>query len=193
MARARSSPNLNQGSTSATASATTPNRIGGPGGALVYEPFDDSEPFLPGNASGVGLNGAWSATIHRFAVNPNSLTWGAIPTSGRQVRYITSGDAASSVALGPALGNAGLLSNNATLWFSVIVNTPGYTGSNPDTGFAIGSAPLGSGNNLPIASGEQAIGWSIKNDKLQSTTWNGGNATCATTQLFVAIRASQNP
>jgi alpha-galactosidase len=181
-----SSPNANQGSTSASASATTQSRPGGAGGAIVYEPFDDPEPLLSGNTSGLGLSGPWSAAIYRFAVDPGSLTWGAIPTSGRQVRYLTTGDAASSVALSPALGNAGLLANGATLWFSVLVNTPADTGSAPDTGFAIGSAPLGSANNLPIAAGEQAIGWTIKNDKLQSTTWNGGNAARGATGPAIA-------
>ena len=178
-----SSPNANQGNTSAPASATTQTRPGGPGGAIIYEPFDDPAPLLSGNTPGLGLSGPWSAAINRFAVNPNSLAWGAIPTSGRQVKYVTTGDAASSVALGPDLANAGLLANGATLWFSALVNMPAEDpgSSTTDTGFAIGSAPLGGGNNLPIASGEQAIGWTIKADRLQSTTWNGGNATRGTT------------
>lgn len=182
-----SSPNANEGSSSAPASATTQTRPGGPGGAIIYEPFDDPSPLLSGNTPGRGLVGPWSATINRLAVNPNSLSWGAIPTSGRQVKCVLTGDTSASVALGPELANAGLLANGATLWFSALVNIPventNITVGTPatDTGFAIGSAPLGGVNNLPIASGEQAIGWSIKGYKLQSTTWNGGNATRGTT------------
>ena len=178
-----SSLSANQGNTSAPVSATTPTRPAGAGGALVYEPFDDPSPLLSGNTPGRGLSGPWSATINRFAVNPNSLTWGAIPTSGRQVKYLVTGDAAASVALGPDLANAGLLSDGATLWFSALVNIPAEDpGSNiTETGFAIASAPLGSASNLPIASGEQAIGWTIKADRLQSTTWSGGNAVRGTT------------
>ena len=186
-----SSSNANQGGFSAPAAATTQTRPGGPGGAIVYEPFDDPEPFLPGNTPGLGLSGPWSTTINRFAVLSNNLAWGAIPTSGRQVRYVTTGDASSSVALGPALGNVGLLANGASLWFSALVNTPGDTGTAPDTGFAIASAPLSGGNNLPIASGEQAIGWTIRSDKLQSTTWNGSNATRGTTGPAIAANTTR--
>jgi alpha-galactosidase len=181
------SPNANQGNASAPVSATTQTRPGGPGGAIIYEPFDDPSPLLSGNTPGLGLVGPWSATINRLAVNPNSLSWGVLPTSGRQVKCVLTGDTAASVALGPELANAGLLANGATLWFSALVNIPventNITTGTPatDTGFAIGSAPLGGVNNLPIASGEQAIGWTIKGYKLQSTTWNGGNATRGTT------------
>ena len=166
--------NLTTTSVSSSATTLSPPPTAG---AVVYEPFADSDATLPGNTPGTGLSGTWSATASRFTVNAAALSWGTLPVSGNQVKYVPIGNAACSVALGTALTNAGLLADGATLWFSVLINTPGDTGANPDTGFAIGTTILGSGNNLPIAAGEQAIGWTIKNGKLQATIWNGGAAT----------------
>ena len=141
---------------------------------VIYEPFADSQATLTGNTPGIGLTGTWSAST-AFTVTSGSLTYGTLPTSGNQVAYVSPfGNSASSVGVGPALGAAGLLNDGATLWFSVVVNTPTQGGSNPDTGFALATNALGSGNNLSIGAGGQAIGWTIKSDKLQASTWDGG-------------------
>ncbi len=141
---------------------------------VIYEPFADSDATLNGNTPGTGLSGKWlAATI--FSVTPGSLTYGTLPVSGNKVTYVSPfANAASSVAIGPALSAAGLLADGATLWFSIVVNTPPTAGINPDTGFAIGTDALGSGNNLPMPAGGQGIGWTIKQGKLQASTWNNG-------------------
>jgi hypothetical protein len=162
--------------------------------AVIYEPFADSNPSLNGNTPGLGLTGTWSATS-TFTVGAGSLVYGAKATSGNQVIYgddgaTSFGNAACSVGIGSGLANAGLLNNGATLWFSVIVNTPTLAGSNPDTGFAIATNQLGSGNNLPIGAGGQAIGWTIKNGKLQASTWNGGEVVRGTNGPAVATNAT---
>jgi autotransporter-associated beta strand protein len=147
---------------------------------IIYEPFDDSNPSLTGNTPGMGLTGTWSASS-QFVVGADSLTYGSLSTSGNQVIYGTNGtgNSASSVNLGNDANDAGLLSDGATLWFSVVVTTPIDGGSNPDTGFAIGTDQLGSGNNLPMPSGGEGIGWTIKTDKLQATVWNTSLARTA--------------
>ena len=58
---------------------------------------------------------------------PAKLT---LPVSGNRVAYVSPfGNSASSVAVGPALGTAGLLADGATLWFSIVVNTPWTAGA----------------------------------------------------------------
>jgi autotransporter-associated beta strand protein len=142
---------------------------------VIYEPFADSNPSLTGNTPGLGLTGTWSADT-AFTVTSGSWTYGALPTSGNQVT-VGSGNVASSVGIGSGLnntlGNAGLLGDGVKLWFSVVVHTPFTGGINADTGFALGTDKLGSGNNLPMPTGGQGIGWTIKQDKLQATTWDG--------------------
>jgi hypothetical protein len=176
------SSNTNQTGTSGLATAVTLNSPGG--AAVIYEPFADSEFTLTGNTPGTGLSGTWSASLS-FSVTNGSLTYGTLPVSGNQVTYgddgaVGFGNSASSVAIDSSLSNARLLDDGATLWFSIVVNTPTQGGSNPDTGFSIGTDQLGSGNNLPMPTGGQGIGWSIKNDKLRAATWNSAVARDAT-------------
>lgn len=139
---------------------------------VIYEPFDDSNVPLPGNVTGEGLAGTWTATANRFTVQSGSMVWGTLPTSGNRVTYVPSGNATASAALGSALGDAGLLDDGATLWFSMIVQMPGDSGSNPETGFAIGTDALGNDNNFQMPVNGQGIGWGIKNNTLRATTWN---------------------
>jgi len=138
--------------------------------AVIYEPFDDGNSTLAGNTPGLGLTGTWSASTP-FVVNPTSLSYGTLPTSGNQV-YYTGGNGNCSVSPGTTLSDASLLDDGATLWFSIVLDTPVNGGSNPDTGFALGTDPIIGTNNIPMTTGGQGIGWAIKNDRLRACTWN---------------------
>jgi len=144
---------------------------------VIYEPFDDSNSSLAGNTTGTGLTSTWSAAAG-FTVPSGSLTYGTLPVSGNQVVY-NGGGGSCSAGLSTALNDAGLLADSATLWFSMIVNTPRDGGSNPDTGFAIGTDQIGSSNNIPMPTGGQGIGWAIKNDLLRACTWGPAKSQSA--------------
>jgi len=156
---------------------------------VVYEPFADGNSSLNGNAAGTGLSGNWTAASG-FTVGAGSLSYGSLPTSGNQVAY-SGGNANSSVALSSALSNAGLLNDGATVWFSMIVNTPDAGGSNADTGFAIGTDPIIGTNNIPMTAGGEGIGWAIKNDQLRAATWKNaknqaiGTGVATDTTIFI--------
>jgi uncharacterized repeat protein (TIGR02543 family) len=143
------------------------------GPVAVYEPFVDSDPSLSGNSTGVGLTGSWSAAAGG-TVLANSLTYGTLPTSGNKIS-IMSGTAASAT-LSADLANSGLLTNGSTLWFSFIVNTNAASSTNDQAGFALGTAAVGSGNNMPIAANQTAIGVTyMRGNRLNGAYWNGGN------------------
>jgi len=175
----------------AIAAATTV--IAAVGGSLradtvIYEPFEYATGNLSGTAvsPGTGLTGTWSAST-TFRIGAGSLAYGVQTNNGNQVTYTGGSNAACSVGIGSGLGAAGLLNDGALLWFSVVMHTPDSAGSNPDTGFAIATDQLGSGNNLPIPAGGQAIGWTIKQGKLQASTWNGTYVSRGTNGPAVAV------
>ena len=135
------------------------------GRPLIYEPFADPDSTLTGNTSGEGLTGTWSGDANYTVVTGSNLTWGVLVTDSNYVDMV-SGQANIRCLLTTDLSNAGLLDHGTSLWFSMIVDTPTQGGTNPDTGFAFGTAVVGDGNNLPM--GGDGFGWTIKNDALLS-------------------------
>ena len=183
------SENFNETAFSAPASATT---AAAGAAAIIYEPFADGDPTLPGNTAGTGLSGTWSATASRFAVNSGSLSWGSLPTTGNKVAYVPTGNAGFSVGTNADLADAGLLGDGATLWFSLLVNTPGEAGTNPDTGFGFGTDPVPTtGMQGSIGAGKAAIGLTIKGGKLQASIWNGGTNVRGNTGPAVAANVTK--
>lgn len=136
----------------------------------IYEPFADTNATLTGNTPGEGLSGTWSGSTG-FIVNPESLSWGLLVTGENQAEATSAGSITAT--LGTELGDAGLLDHGSNLWFSMVIDSPASGGTNPDTGFAIGTATVSSGNNLPMSG--QGIGWNLKNNVLQAAYWNGGD------------------
>jgi autotransporter-associated beta strand protein/VCBS repeat-containing protein len=148
---------------------------------LSEEPADIYDGFagtgeLTGFAAGSGLTGNWSGSTS-FRHVAGSLSYGSLPTSGNQIEFSNGsggngGNGSIQASLGTALSDAGLLDDGATLWFSMILDSPVDGGPNPDTGFAIGTSSIIGTNNIPMAAGEQGIGFAIKNDQLRAAYWN---------------------
>ena len=130
--------------------------LGGP--MVIYEPFADSDATLGANTSGLGLSGVWTAQSS-WAVDSGSIPWGALKFSGNQVRATTGGTGGSaSISTGTTLTSSGLLEHGKTLWFSMLYTTTPSVSGNPDAGFALGTAALDGGNNIPMNSSGNGIG-----------------------------------
>ncbi|HSH16472.1 MAG TPA: MBG domain-containing protein, partial [Verrucomicrobiae bacterium] len=134
--------------------------------AVIYEPFDDSDPTLTGNTAGRGISGTWFGNA---AVTAGTLGFGSLPLGSSGKATISDQNGFASV--GPTLTNSGLLDDGATLWFSVIVETGGDIATNGDLGFALGTDPTTSGNSLPIANGGTALGFTFKDNQLRASRW----------------------
>jgi hypothetical protein len=148
--------------------------LGGP--MVIYEPFADSDPILGTNTSGWGLSGTWTAQSS-WAVDSGSIPWGALKYSGNQVRATSGGTGGNAfVSPGTTLTSSGLLEHGNKLWFSMLYTTTPSVSGNPDAGFALGSAALDGGNNIPMTSSGNGIGFTIKGGALRATTWSAGTA-----------------
>lgn len=168
------SVNQNESAPSAEASATTLALPTGPGGALIYEPFDDADPTLNGNTPGIGLSGIWSSG--GYSVEAGSYLYGTLSTSGNRA-VINSGRTGSSVSTGATLSDVGLLNDGATLWFSVLHLTQPSANGNMDFGFALGTTGLGGTNNVPMSG--QGIGFSVKNGSILASVWDDSDSNTA--------------
>lgn len=141
-----------------------------PGPVTIYEPFTDTNASLTGNTPGEGLTGTWTADA-AFTVNSTSLAYGSLPTNAGRVN-ITGSAGTCNATLGSALATNSLLSDGSTLWFSMIINTPTTGTGNSDTGFAIGTSNILTTNGIPMANGNQGIGFSINGSQLRAASWN---------------------
>jgi alpha-galactosidase len=151
----------NESAASAPASATT-QAGGGAGGALIYEPFAGATGALNGQAAGTGLTGNWTryqgtAGSNELIVSTPGLTYGTLPVTGNFVQnQSTGGTRCNYASLGTALGNAGLLNDGATLWFSILVEP--VTSANTTSSFALASA-----NVTTSSTSGNAVGINLQN------------------------------
>ncbi len=136
---------------------------------IIYEPFADTNATLTGNASGTGLTGNW--TSNNFTVAGSSLSYGSQPTSGGSARYVntsaSNGNITATVSTltgagtEGSLANAGLLTDGAVLWFSVmhkVVNNM----SDDRASFALATGGFSSNTNFGVST-DQGIGFAISN------------------------------
>jgi hypothetical protein len=166
------SVNQNESAPSTEASATTPALPSGPGGALIYESFEDADPTLNGNAPGTGLTGTWSSG--GYSVENGSYLYGTLPISGNRT-VINSGRTGSSVSTGSTLSDVGLLNDGATLWFSVLHLTQPSSNGNMDFGFALGTNGISGSNAVPMSG--QGIGFSVKNGSIVASIWDDSDGS----------------
>lgn len=110
------SPAANETSFSPLAFATTQSVATT---ALIYEPFADSQTTLAGNTPGTGLSGTWSAD-GGLVVEAGSMAWGNLATSGDRIANSSGNNQDGGVSIGATLSDAGLLNNEAVLWFSAL-------------------------------------------------------------------------
>jgi len=157
--------------------------------AVIHEPFDDSNSTLTDNAPGRGLGGTW---LGSGEIVGNSLNYGSFPASTGKTASVSNQN--GHVSVGSALGNAGLLDDDKSLWFSVLVRSGGDIATNGDLGFALGTDQITAGNNLPISNSGKALGFTFNNDQLRASHWaptltrsgsNTGNAASANSLYLV--------
>ena len=126
------------------------------GGALIYEPFDyPTNKALIENQGAVGTKGKWRATAAKssLGVTHQGLSFGKLPVAGNRLASKQSGKN-NEIHLGTTLADAKLLTDGATLWFSLLVkplessNVGGllYLGNSKEqdsgVGFDIGNTKL---------------------------------------------------
>jgi hypothetical protein len=124
-ARDKSSNRNETAASSPPASATTNDSPSGPGGALVYEPFDYPAGGLngKGGTSDLGFGTVWNANSTTNVVAA-SLTYGTLPTTGGSIGNLSPSQnrfGGARAVSASALADNGLLDDGATLWFSVIM------------------------------------------------------------------------
>ena len=145
-----------------------------PGNALVYEPFEDLDPDLDGNVAGNGLTGDWLGG--RLDVAADSLTYGALPTSGGRALNDPGNAQKGAAIIRPELAASGLLDNGAVLWFSFLTNNT--TGTNTAFRFALASNKVNVFNG--IEGDGQGIGVNIhRGETPLATTWSPGPSSAA--------------
>ena len=172
------SSGLNQTAFSTPATATT---APSPTFPVIYEPFAQTLGALGGQpASTTGLTGNWTQRNPTPSVVVNNLTYGTLPVSGGSA-FLSAGanGGAASVGIGTQLGNAGLLTSGAVLWFSYLVTTGPSGSPNDHAGFAFGSSYLESGANGPTmnSSGNGLGVWISWDSRVNAAYWSGGALT----------------
>ena len=147
--------------------------------AIIYESFSQTTGDLNGKASsGIGLTGNWS-DAGTVTVEGQDLVYGDLSNTGNQATLISSGSTQAFVTTSSALGDAGLLDDGGTLWFSYIYTAAIDGGSNEKSGFAFGTerlAPDFSGT-LDLANSGNAVGLVTSSTALTAATWNGTDPT----------------
>lgn len=160
----------NPGNTFSIRNNTTLYAQWNPGPLPIYEPFADTSATLTGNTPGSGLTGTWVGGSGA-TVASGSLNYGSLANSGNRAG-VTSGNVAS-VGVGSALADSGLLANGATLWFSFVIRVDASSTTSDQTGFSLGTAALGTGNNLPMGNGQSGIGvFCSRGSRLKAAVWN---------------------
>lgn len=144
--------------------------------SVIYEGFvDDTNAIVTGNDTGIGLSGTWSQNdgAHSLAAG---LSYGSLAVSGNSAAYNGGGRSGQSASIPTAtLSDEGLLSDTATLWFSVLVSTTETFGSNSRWMMSLGTGTLHSGNQGMSGSGS-GIGFVIDgNGSMTSATWSSGS------------------
>ena len=142
-------------------------------GSLIYESFSQSTGPLNGMPAGAGLTGNWTSTTPNVIAS-QTLPYGILPNAGNQVNIPASqatGNASATTT--SVLSDAGLLSNGASLWFSVV--TTGASGSNQHSGFAFGDAPIAPSFDGARLNGN-ALGFYTRQGSVRAAAWSpGGN------------------
>lgn len=126
----------------------------------IYEPFDYPVGGLNGatGSTEVGLSGAWSANSDTV-LEAGSLSYGSLATAGNKFRgkEAINRYGGSRAISASALSSAGLLANDAELWFSVLIGKAS-TANSANTFLALALASdtfiTGNGNTRPLVAGQ---------------------------------------
>ena len=172
-ARDKSSAANEGAPSSPAASVTTPGLPSGPGGAVIYEPFDYDAGNIAGNDGGTGFGAAWSNTRNSPQVDYPGKTWGALTAAGGFAK----GNAWSGIQrpIGNSLFEAGLMADGATLWFSIVFDLEGQNLSNADLNMSLGtdrfvSSTFGDREQL-LGVGSEGIGVTHSGGVIEGVYW----------------------
>ncbi len=138
---------------------------------IIYESFNDLNATVEGNTPGTGLTGTYTRTSSSspgFSVSATSLSYGSLTTSGGSASFVAPAttatgnmtNAISTLTSGSgSLAGNGLLTDGATLWFSVLQRTSNNT---IHDGFALslGTDALTNNTNF-TATAAQGVGFAI--------------------------------
>lgn len=140
----------------------------------IDEPFAYAVGGLNGTTAGssTGVSGNWTASTNT-TLNNRTLSYGSLAFSGKQLS-VPSGNSASA-NVGSTLSYAGLLGNGTTLWFSFVVNSDENSATNEQASFALGTASVGTGSLMPMASSGNGVGVSWdRSSRVHATQWTAG-------------------
>ncbi len=140
--------------------------------AVIYEGFSYGG-NISGNDGGIGFAGSWTSTRNNPQAVVPALTWGTLPVDGNTAQ----GNAWSGLTrpIGSTLADAGLMSDGATLWFSVIMDLTGQNTTNADINVALTtdkfvSNVFGDRENL-AADDAEGIGVTHSGARIQGVYW----------------------
>lgn len=144
---------------------------------VIHEPFAQTAGAINGKAaSTTGLTGNWTATTGASAVNvvtPSSMVFGGLAMSNGHANLLRSGNTNGRVVRSTALADAGLLANDAELWFSLVIMKTNGGGNNEWSGFAFGTSHLTSGPGSLTLQGGNGLGFRTRDTAVTVGTWNG--------------------
>lgn len=183
----------NESAPSSVVSTNTQDIPTGPGGAFIYEPFEQSpvgDDLDTTTGAGLGLAGDWSNAGVDYVMRSGSLSFGTLSTSGNSIITDAKGgaDAAYNTLSEPITGGG-------EVWFSFLFQSNSF-GSNPAYMFAIaddriddmfspeGIANSGTGFGIELKSGTAGTFTGTDND-FEDGSGSGGNPGSDNTQLYV--------
>ena len=141
---------------------------------VIHEPFAQAAGTLSGKAGGTGLNGNWTVgggTVN--VVTPSTMVFGGLAMSNGHANLLRTGNTNARVTTASDLATAGLLADNAELWFSLVIMKTAGGGPNEWSGFAFGTDHLTSGPGTLTLQGGNGLGFQTRDANVTIGTWNG--------------------
>ncbi len=161
--------------------------------AIIYESFSQTagaaNTFNGTAASTTGLTGNWSDDQTVSLVNPSTLSYGDLANTGGQLAVANGNGNDVWVTTSSALGDAGLLNDGATLWFSYVYKKSAHGGSNEHSGFAFTTSRFTTGSSGP-ALDAVGYGFGAYTQGTNMAAMSFSNSTTRATSGSVALEDS---
>ncbi|MFZ9935498.1 MAG: hypothetical protein ACO3JG_00410 [Luteolibacter sp.] len=160
-------------------------------GPLLYEGFDypvskeATHSSLAGANGGTGWGGGWKETKWPMAdaVEPG-LAFGRLGVKGNAATSTASSWGHATRATGDTLSKAGLLSNAATLWFSIVIDNSAAS-SGVKNGLALGTGAFSGDAQEKMPQGSFGVGLMQSGyDKVMAACWADGSLSTGNTGIY---------